>query len=222
MGRGTFDIDAGLPCSVHRPIFKGRRIALQQLRWGLRFAVAFRRGDRCTAPGDQHATHRRRGPFHVGEHDSRITEVAQVRTPTVGDDGDESIARQRDRDHLGLADDVVQLGQIGQGSDRGSGPRRLQPLGSHRLLELRLSPTQLTGRCSGELGAAEVAGDGSQSSEVRRRGIVVITSENFDVTVLGNLVAWYRFENDALDSSGHANHGVLNGGTSFVAGRMNV
>jgi uncharacterized repeat protein (TIGR03806 family) len=47
-----------------------------------------------------------------------------------------------------------------------------------------------------------------------------VSSDSFDVTVIGTLVAWYKFENDALDSSGLNNHGTTNGTVSFVAGKV--
>jgi uncharacterized repeat protein (TIGR03806 family) len=47
-----------------------------------------------------------------------------------------------------------------------------------------------------------------------------VASEPFDVTVTGALVAWYRFEGNALDSSGFGNNGAQNGGVSFVAGKV--
>jgi uncharacterized repeat protein (TIGR03806 family) len=47
-----------------------------------------------------------------------------------------------------------------------------------------------------------------------------VSSDSFDVTVIGTLVAWYKFEGDALDSSGLNNHGTMNGTVSFVAGKV--
>ncbi|MDB6112098.1 MAG: hypothetical protein JWR69_3848 [Pedosphaera sp.] len=48
----------------------------------------------------------------------------------------------------------------------------------------------------------------------------VVASETFDLTVLGAMVAYYRFEGDALDSSGQGNHGTTNGGVAFVTGKI--
>jgi uncharacterized repeat protein (TIGR03806 family) len=45
-------------------------------------------------------------------------------------------------------------------------------------------------------------------------------SETFEVTVLGSLVAWYRLDGDALDSSGYGNNGTTNGGVNFVTGKV--
>jgi len=47
-----------------------------------------------------------------------------------------------------------------------------------------------------------------------------VSSDSFDVTVIGTLVAWYKFENDATDSSGLNNHGTTNGTVSFVTGKV--
>jgi hypothetical protein len=47
-----------------------------------------------------------------------------------------------------------------------------------------------------------------------------VSSDSFDVTVIGTLVAWYKLENDALDSSGLNNHGTTNGTVSFVTGKV--
>jgi hypothetical protein len=47
-----------------------------------------------------------------------------------------------------------------------------------------------------------------------------VSSDSFDVTVIGTLVAWYKFEGDALDSSGLNNHGTTNGTVSFVTGKV--
>jgi hypothetical protein len=45
-------------------------------------------------------------------------------------------------------------------------------------------------------------------------------STSFLVTVTGALVAYYRLDGDALDSSGQGNHGTINGGVSFVTGKI--
>jgi hypothetical protein len=47
-----------------------------------------------------------------------------------------------------------------------------------------------------------------------------VSSDSFDVTVIGTLVAWYKFEGDAQDSSGLNNHGTTNGTVSFVTGKV--
>jgi uncharacterized repeat protein (TIGR03806 family) len=49
---------------------------------------------------------------------------------------------------------------------------------------------------------------------------IAATSTSFEVTVVGSLVAHYKFEGDALDSSGYGNDGVLNGGVTFVPGKV--
>jgi mono/diheme cytochrome c family protein len=48
----------------------------------------------------------------------------------------------------------------------------------------------------------------------------VVASESFDVTVVGTMLAYYKFEGDALDSSGQGNHGTINGGAAFVPGKI--
>jgi mono/diheme cytochrome c family protein len=45
-------------------------------------------------------------------------------------------------------------------------------------------------------------------------------STSFTVTVTGLLAAHYKLDGDALDSSGAANHGTINGGVSFVPGKI--
>ncbi len=47
-----------------------------------------------------------------------------------------------------------------------------------------------------------------------------VSSETFDVTVLGSLVAWYKFEGDVLDSSGFNNNGTTNPTVTFVTGKV--
>ncbi len=49
-----------------------------------------------------------------------------------------------------------------------------------------------------------------------------VASEPFDVTVVGALVAWYRFEGNALDSSGQGNNGATNGGVVYVTGKVDA
>jgi uncharacterized repeat protein (TIGR03806 family) len=48
----------------------------------------------------------------------------------------------------------------------------------------------------------------------------VVASETFDLTVMGTMVAYYKFEGDAVDSSGQGNHGTTNGGVTFVTGKV--
>src|SRR6185436_11160360 len=45
-------------------------------------------------------------------------------------------------------------------------------------------------------------------------------SESFEVTIIGSLVAWYKLDGDAADSSGFGNHGLTNGSVNFVAGKV--
>ena len=52
-------------------------------------------------------------------------------------------------------------------------------------------------------------------------GLAPVT-ETFVVTVPGLLVGWYKFENNAQDSSGFANHGTPGGTFSYVAGKMDT
>jgi uncharacterized repeat protein (TIGR03806 family) len=49
---------------------------------------------------------------------------------------------------------------------------------------------------------------------------VVATTGSFTATVRGLLAAYYKFEGDAQDSSGQGNNGVLNGGVTFVPGKI--
>ena len=44
-------------------------------------------------------------------------------------------------------------------------------------------------------------------------------AENFTVSVLGSLVAYYRLEGNAQDASGQGNHGPVNG-AGFVTGKV--
>ncbi len=46
--------------------------------------------------------------------------------------------------------------------------------------------------------------------------------ETFVVIVPGQLVAWYKFENNAQDSSGFGNHGTTGGAFSYVAGKVDA
>ncbi|EEF57830.1 LamG-like jellyroll fold domain-containing protein [Pedosphaera parvula] len=48
----------------------------------------------------------------------------------------------------------------------------------------------------------------------------VATTGSFTVTVRGMLAAYYKFEGNAQDSSGQGNDGVLNGGVTFVPGKV--
>jgi uncharacterized repeat protein (TIGR03806 family) len=52
-------------------------------------------------------------------------------------------------------------------------------------------------------------------------GLAPVT-ETFVVTVPGQLVAWYKFENNAQDSSGFANHGTPGGTFIYVAGKVDT
>ncbi len=47
----------------------------------------------------------------------------------------------------------------------------------------------------------------------------VTVNTSFVVNVNGALVAYYKLDGNALDSSGSANHGTVNGGVSFVPGK---
>ena len=47
----------------------------------------------------------------------------------------------------------------------------------------------------------------------------VTVNTTFVVAVNGSLAAYYKLDGDALDSSGQGNHGTINGGVSFVAGK---
>ena len=46
--------------------------------------------------------------------------------------------------------------------------------------------------------------------------------ETFVVTVAGQLVGWYKFENNAQDSTGFANHGTNGGSFSYSAGKVDA
>ena len=59
---------------------------------------------------------------------------------------------------------------------------------------------------------------GSVTITVRVDNGIAPAFETFVVTVPGYLVGWYKFENNALDSSGQNNHGTTGGGFSYVAG----
>ena len=51
---------------------------------------------------------------------------------------------------------------------------------------------------------------------------IIATNTTFvvNVNVNGSLAAWYKLDGNALDSSGAANHGTINGGVSFVSGKI--
>lgn len=48
----------------------------------------------------------------------------------------------------------------------------------------------------------------------------VTTTTSFVVNVNGSLMAWYKLDGNALDSSGAGNHGTTNGGVVFVAPKI--
>jgi len=52
-------------------------------------------------------------------------------------------------------------------------------------------------------------------------GIAPVT-ESYLVTVPGQLVAWYKFENNVLDSSGQGNEGTAGGTFSYVPGKVDA
>jgi hypothetical protein len=49
---------------------------------------------------------------------------------------------------------------------------------------------------------------------------IISTNTTFIVNVLGALVAHYRLDGNAQDSSGSNNHGTINGGVTFVSGKI--
>ena len=63
---------------------------------------------------------------------------------------------------------------------------------------------------------------GSATISVNVDNGIAPATETFVVTVPGLLVGWYKFESNAQDSSGFANHGTNGGTVNYVAGKVDA